>query len=287
MTASTYAVTGATGKLGRLAVAALLYRGVPAADVAALVRTPAKAAELAERGVTVREGDYDRPDTLAAALDGVERLLLVSGDAVGQRVRQHSAVVDAAKAAGVQRIVYTSILRADSSTLPLAPEHKATEALLRRSGIAYILLRNSWYLENYTDQVGQYLARGEIVGAAGNGRVAAAPRSDYAAAAAAALVADDHDGATYELGGPPFTFPELAAALSEVTGRTIRYRDVSLPDFTTALLAAGLDEGTAQFVTALEAGTAAGELDTDPADLERLLGRPATPLRDALRVLLD
>jgi NAD(P)H dehydrogenase (quinone) len=287
MTASTYAVTGATGKLGRLAVAALLDRGVPAADVVALVRTPAKAAELAERGVTVREGDYDRPDTLAPALDGVERLLLVSGDAVGQRVRQHSAVVDAAKAAGVQRIVYTSILRADSSTLPLAPEHKATEDLLRQSGIAYTLLRNSWYLENYTDQVGQYLERGEIVGAAGNGRVAAAPRSDYAAAAAAALVANGHDDATYELGGPPFTFPELAEALSEVTGRTIRYRDVSLPDFTAALLAAGLDEGTAQFVTALEAGTAAGELDTDAADLERLLGRPATPLRDALRVLLD
>ena len=283
---TTYAVTGATGPFGRLAVAALLDRGVPAADVVAVVRTPAKAAELEEQGVAVREGDYDRPDTLHVALDGVERLLLVSGNAVGQRVRQHSAVVDAAKAVGVQRIAYTSILRADSSTLPLAPEHKATEDVLRQSGTAYTLLRNSWYLENYTDQVGQYVERGEIVGAAGDARVAAAPRSDYAAAAAAALVEDGHDRATYELGGPGFTFPELAAALSDVTGRTIRYRDVPLSDFTAGLIAAGLDEGTAQFVTALEAGTAAGELDTEPTDLERLLGRPATPLRDGLRALV-
>jgi NAD(P)H dehydrogenase (quinone) len=283
---TTYAVTGATGPFGRLAVAALLDRGVPAADVVAVVRTPAKAAELEEQGVAVREGDYDRPDTLPAALDGVERLLLVSGNAVGQRVRQHSAVVDAAKAAGVQRIAYTSILRADSSTLPLAPEHKATEDVLRQSGTAYTLLRNSWYLENYTDQVGQYVERGEIVGAAGDARVAAAPRSDYAAAAAAALVEDGHDRATYELGGPGFTFPELAAALSDVTGRTIRYRDVPLSDFTAGLIAAGLDDGTAQFVTALEAGTAAGELDTDPTDLERLLGRPATTLSDGLRALV-
>ena len=283
---TTYAVTGATGPFGRLAVAALLDRGVPAADVVAVVRTPAKADHLAEQGVTVREGDYDRPDTLPAAFDGVERLLLVSGNAVGQRVRQHSSVVDAAKAAGVQCIAYTSILRADSSTLPLAPEHKATEDVLRQSGTAYTLLRNSWYLENYTDQVGQYVERGEIVGAAGDARVAAAPRSDYAAAAAAALVEDGHDRATYELGGPGFTFPELAAALSDVTGRTIRYRDVPLSDFTAGLIAASLDDGTAQFVTALEAGTAAGELDTDPTDLERLLGRPATTLSDGLRALL-
>jgi NAD(P)H dehydrogenase (quinone) len=286
MPATTYGVTGATGKLGRLVVDALLDRGVPAADVVALVRTPAKADRLSERGVSVREADYDRPETLGAAVEGVDRLLLVSGDAVGQRVRQHGAVLDAARATGVQQIAYTSILHADTSTLPLAPEHLATEQLLRESGVAYTLLRNSWYLENYTDQAAQYLEQGEIRGAADGARVAAAPRTDYAAAAAAALVGDGHDGRTYELGGPGFTFPELAEALSEVTGRTVRYRDLSLEEFRSGLLAAGLDEGTAGFVTALEQGTAAGELDAPTEDLERLLGRPATPLVPALRALL-
>jgi NAD(P)H dehydrogenase (quinone) len=284
---ATYAVTGATGQLGRLVVTALLDRDVPATDVVAVVRDPASAGVLAERGVTVREGDYDRPETLAAALAGVDRLLLVSGNAVGQRVRQHGAVVEAARSAGVQRIAYTSILRADTSTLPLAPEHKATEELVRQSGIAFTLLRNSWYVENYTDQLGQYLERGEIVGAAGEARVAAAPRVDYAAAAAAAITEDGHEGATYELGGPAFTFPELAAVLSQVTGRPVRYRDVGLPELRAGLLAAGLDEDTATFVTALEEGVAAGELDASAADLERLLGRPATPLGTAVRTLVS
>jgi NAD(P)H dehydrogenase (quinone) len=282
----TYAVTGATGKLGRLVVTALLDRDVPADDLVAVVRDPARAGALAEQGVSVRAGDYNRPGTLDAALAGVDRLLLISGDAVGQRVRQHGAVLDAARSAGVQRIAYTSILRADTTTLPLAPEHKATEELVRESGIAHTLLRNSWYVENYTDQVGQYLERGEIVGATGEARVAAAPRIDYAAAAAAALVEDGHEGATYELGGPSFAFPELAALVSQVTGRPLRYHDVSLDEFRAGLLAAGLDDGTADFVTALEAGVAAGELDTSTADLERLLGRPATPLGTAVRALL-
>jgi NAD(P)H dehydrogenase (quinone) len=286
MPATTYGVTGATGKLGRLVVDALLDRGVPAADVVALVRTPAKADRLSERGVSVREADYDRPETLGAAVEGVDRLLLVSGDAVGQRVRQHGAVLDAARTTGVQQIAYTSILHADTSTLPLAPEHLATEQLLRESGVAYTLHRNSWYLENYTDQAAQYLEQGEIRGAADGARVAAAPRTDYAAAAAAALVGDGHDGRTYELGGPGFTFPELAEALSEVTGRTVRYRDLSLEEFRSGLLAAGLDEGTAGYVTAREQGTAGGELDAPTEDLERLLGRPATPLVPALRALL-
>jgi NAD(P)H dehydrogenase (quinone) len=260
---------------------------VPAAAVVAVVRDPTRADVLAGQGVSVRKGDYDRPETLGAALAGVDRLLLVSGNAVGQRVRQHGAVVDAARSAGVGRIAYTSILRADTSTLPLAPEHKATEELVRQSGIAWTLLRNSWYVENYTDQLGQYLDRGEIVGATGDARVAAAPRGDYAAAAAAALVEDGHEGATYELGGPAFTFGELAAVLSEVTGRAVRYRDVGLTEFREGLLAAGLDEGTAAFVTALEEGVAAGELDVSTADLERLLGRPATPLGTAVRTLVS
>ena len=173
---TTYAVTGATGHLGRLVVDELLARGVPAADVVAVVRNPGKATDLAARGVDVREGDYDRPETLPGALAGVQRLLLVSGSEVGQRVPQHTAVIEAAKAAGVQRIAYTSVLRADSTSLPIAPEHVATEQVLRESGVPFTVLRNGWYTENYTGQLDRYLATGEIVGATANGRISAATR---------------------------------------------------------------------------------------------------------------
>ncbi|HEV7728416.1 MAG TPA: SDR family oxidoreductase [Modestobacter sp.] len=283
---TTFAVTGATGHLGRLAVTTLLDRGVPAGDVVAVVRDSDKAQSLAAQGVQVRVADYTRPDTLVPALAGVDRLLLVSSNAVGQREAHHRNAIEAAKAAGVQRIVYTSLLHADTSTTPLGVEHRATEQMLRESGLASVVLRNGWYVENYTDQLPQYLAAGAIIGAAGDARVAAAPRSDYAAAAAAALLDDTAESAVYELGGPAFSLPDLAAALSEVGGHELPYRDVSLEDFRAGLLAAGLDAGTADFVTALENGTARGELDVDTTDLEHLLGRPATDLRTALKNLL-
>ena len=281
---TSYAVTGATGHLGRLAVLALLERGVPAEDVIAVVRDASKAQPLAERGVQVRVADYDDAAGLRAALAGVDRLLLVSGNEVGQRERQHRNVVEAAKAAGVSRIAYTSIARADENSMPLGVEHLATEALLQESGIATLLLRNSWYLENYTDQLSQHLAVGAVIGATGDARIAAAPRADYAEAAAAALVGDFAPG-VYELGGPGFTMAEFAAALSSAVGRELPYRDVSLEEFEAGLLAAGLDAGTAAFVTALERGAAAGELDVPVADLERLLGRPATDLGPAVKQL--
>ncbi|WP_454856413.1 NAD(P)H-binding protein [Promicromonospora soli] len=187
---TTYAVTGASGPFGHIVVEELLSRGVPASDVVAIVRTPSKVADLAERGVQVREGDYSRPETLPAALAGVQHLLLVSGSEIGQRVAQHTAVIDAAKAAGVERIAYTSILKAGNTSNPLAGEHEATEAALRASGVPATLLRNGWYFENYTSQLGQYLERGEILGATAGEKVSAAARADYAAAAAAALLAD-------------------------------------------------------------------------------------------------
>lgn len=294
---TTYAVTGATGHLGRLVVEELLSRGVPAADVVAIARTPEKAADLAERGVQVREGDYDRPETLPAALDGVQRLLLVSGSEPGARVAQHTAVIDAAKAAGVGRIAYTSILNADDTTNPLAGEHQATEQVLRASGVPVTLLRNGWYTENYTDRLAEFAERGEIVGATGDGKVSAAPRADYAGAAAAALLADDAaadsaDGTTgaaaapvvvHELGGPAFTFTELASTISDVTGAPVAYRDLSVEAFAAELQQVGLDAGTAGFVAGIDASIAAGDLQTDSEDLVQLLGRPATPLADAVR----
>ena len=287
-----YAVTGATGRLGRLVVEELLSRGVPAPDLVAVVRTPSKAADLAERGVQVREGDYSRPETLPAALAGVQRLLLISGSEPGGRVAQHTAVIDAARNAGVERIAYTSILGAGRTTNPLAGEHEATEAVLRASGIPTILLRNGWYTENYTEQLEQYLQRGEVVGATADGKVSAAPRADFAAAAAAALLADDGDGddtgdrtadVVYELGGPAFTLGELATAVSDATGTRVAHRDLSVTAFEAELQQAGLDAGTAAFVAGIDASIAAGDLETDSTDLARLLGRPATPLIDVLR----
>ncbi|MBB2900458.1 NAD(P)H dehydrogenase (quinone) [Kineococcus radiotolerans] len=277
---TTYAVTAASGQLGRLAVEALLARGER--DVVAVVRTPAKVADLAERGVQVRAGDYDDRAALTAALRGVDRVLLVSGDTPGARLAQHANVVEAAKAAGVSRIAYTGLLRADVSGSPLAPDHVATEELLAASGLEVTVLRNSWYLENQTAQLDRYLAAGEVVGSAHDGRISAASRADYAEAAVAALTAEAPEP-VYELAGGSFDLAELAATVTEVTGTPVTYRDLGTEEHVAVLREAGLDEGTARFVAALDASTAAGDLLTDRDDLARLLGRPATTLAEAVR----
>lgn len=278
-----YAVTGASGQLGHLIVEGLLTAGVPAGDIVAVVRTPAKVADLAARGVQVREGDYDRADSLATAFAGVDVLMFVSGSEAGSRLPQHEAVIAAAKQAGVRRIVYTSILRADTSGLPLAAEHKATEELLKASGIPYTILRNSWYTENYTAQIPGFVERGEIVGAAGDGRVSAATRADYAAAAVAVLTTPGHENKVYELGGPSFTLAELAQAVSDGTGTDVAYRNLTVPELVAHLEAAGLPTGTAGFVAALDEGQGRGDLEVSDAELVQLIGRPATSLADAIQ----
>jgi NAD(P)H dehydrogenase (quinone) len=280
---TTYAVTGATGQLGRIVVEELLSRGVSASDVVAIVRTPSKATDLTERGVQVREGDYARPETLPTALAGVDRLLLVSANEPGTRVALHTAVIDAAKAAGVGRIAYTGILKAGNTSNPLAGEHEGTEEVLRASGIPISILRNGWYIENYTQQLGQYLERGEIAGATANGKISGAARADFAGAAAAALVTDEGDEVVHELGGPAFSLDEFAAAISDVTGTKVAHRDLSVEDLAAELQQVGLDAGTAGFVAGIDASIAAGDLYTDSEDLVRLLGRPVTPLADVVR----
>jgi NAD(P)H dehydrogenase (quinone) len=277
---TTYAVTGTTGHLGPLVVRELLARGVPVADVVALARTPEKAADL---GVPVRRADYSDTATLPEALAGVDVLLLISGSEVGRRVAQHTAVIEAAKTAGVQHVAYTSIANADHSTNPLQPEHKATEDVLRASGLPFTIFRNNWYLENYTGQVPQYLATGEVLGIDGAARIGAATRADMAAATTAALLDEGTAGATFELSGPPITLAGLAEAVTDVTGTKVAYRDVTPEELTAILRGAGLDEGTAGFVVALDESIARGDLDVRGDDLERLLGRPATTLADALR----
>ncbi|WP_374947314.1 SDR family oxidoreductase [Agreia sp.] len=280
---TTYAVTGASGHFGRHAVSALIKSGIAPSDIIALVRTPSKAADLAEQGVQVRAADYSDPATLSTALDGVDLLLLVSGTEIGKRAEQHANVIDAAKGAGVSRIVYTSAPRADTSELVLAPEHKATEAVLRASGVPFTILRNGWYVENYLGQLDHNRASGEMVGAAGDGLVSGAPRADYAAAAVAAITQPGHENATYELGGAPaFTMTDLASALTVATGTTIEYRDVSPEENQAILEGAGLDAGTAEFVTALDVAAKRGDLYTESRDLQRLLGRDSTPLAEFL-----
>ncbi|WP_404381574.1 SDR family oxidoreductase [Knoellia locipacati] len=276
-------VTGATGQLGRLAIDALLARGVAPRDIAAFVRDKAKASDLAERGVHVRVGSYEEAASLDAALLGIDRVLLVSGSEVGQRVAQHQNVIDAAVRADVELVAYTSIVRADSSPLALAVEHRATEEALAASGLPHVLLRNSWYVENYTAQAAQHVEHGVVLGAAGEGRVSAATRADFAEAAAAVITADGQAGQVYELGGDAaFTLDEYAAALSEQSGTAVAYRDLTVEDYAAALVQAGLPEGYAQVLAASDDGLKHGALLVETGDLSRLLGRPTTPLAQAI-----
>lgn len=218
----TIAVTGATGPFGRHAIEALLARGVPAGQIIAVGRDQGKLGQLRELGVTVRSADYNDPASLRAAFAGADRLLFVSGSEVGQRIAQHQAVVNAAKDAGLGLIAYTSLPKADTSDMMLAEEHRATEQALIASGLPYVFLRNSWYLENYTGQLPLFLRNGAVIGAVGQGRVSAASRADYAEAVAVTLTTEGHIGAVYELGGDEaFTLAGLAAAISGAAGEQV------------------------------------------------------------------
>ncbi|MFV0430498.1 MAG: NmrA family NAD(P)-binding protein, partial [Arachnia sp.] len=268
---TTYAVTGSSGQLGRKIVHALLGRQIAPSDIVALARDTTKVADLAELGVQVRAADYDQPETLAPALEGVDRLVLVSGSEVGKRATQHLAILAAAEAAGVQRIAYTSLLRADTSTIGLAPEHVATEQALTASAIETVVLRNTWYTENYTSQIASYVSSGAVVAAAGQARLTTATRADLAQAAAAAVTAEA-PRPVYELGGSTFSFTELAAAVSQATGTPIDYTPVSLADLTAAMEASGMDHATASFWASVDDSIARGDLYTDSDDLAQLIG---------------
>jgi NAD(P)H dehydrogenase (quinone) len=275
-------VTGATGELGRLVVEGLLER-VPADRVAVAVRSPEKAADLAAKGVQIREADYDRPETLAPALAGADRLLLISGSEVGRRLAQHKAVIDAAVEARVGLLAYTSVLHADTSTLGLAPEHRGTEDLIGASGLPFVLLRNGWYTENYTEAARQAIEQGALIGSAGDGRVASATRADFAAAAVEVLTGEGHEGKVYELSGDiAWSLSELAAAVSGITGRDVAYRNLTPEEHRQALAGAGLPDAVAEMLVDIDRRIAEGALADTPGDLGRLIGRPATPLADTL-----
>ncbi|OOW00395.1 SDR family oxidoreductase [Pseudomonas sp. MF4836] len=280
------AITGATGQLGRLVIDALLQR-VPASEVLALVRDPLKARDLTALGVTVRQADYSQPQTLATALAGVERLLLISSNEIGQRTAQHLAVIDAAKAAGVKLLAYTSVLRADTSALGLAAEHLATEQALSASGLDHVLLRNGWYSENYSAGLPTALEHGVLLGAAGQGRIASAARADYAEAAAVVLTSEGQAGRVYELAGDSaYTLEQLAAQTARQSGKPLVYQNLSQEEYQAALLGIGLPEGFAVLLADSDAAAAKGALFDDGQQLSRLIGRGTTPIADSVAAAL-
>lgn len=282
----TVLVTGATGHLGRHIIEGLLREGVEPGEVVAGGRRLDRIADLAERGVRVVPLDYDEPATIVDAMAGVHRVVLVSGSELGNRVAQHSAVIDAAAAAGVELLAYTSAPNATDTALVVAPEHKATEEHLVASGVPWVMLRSGWYNENYLPSALQAAQTGVVVSSAGDGRVASAARVDFADAAVAVITGDGHAGRIYELtGDTAWDFAEFAALVAELSGRPVEYRAVSPDEHAQILASAGLDEGTVGFVVAMDGNIRDGLLGHVNGELSRLIGRPTTPLRETLAAL--
>ncbi len=277
------AVTGATGHLGTFVVEELKKR-VSNENIVALVRTPGKASALE---VEVRAFDYNQPETMTAALAGVDRLVLISGNEIGQRARQHFNVIEAAGKAGVEWIVYTSLLHADSTTLNLAGEHMTTEEALKASGINYTILRNGWYTENYTGSIGGALAGGAFIGSAGNGKISSAARVDYGEAAAVAITDESHKGKVYELAGDDYyTLADLAAEISNQTGTNIPYRNLTEAEYTKILESFEIPAGFAAAIASWDVSASKDDLFDDSHQLSALIGRPTTPLADSVKAAL-
>lgn len=277
------AITGATGQLGQHVIETLL-KTVPASQIVAIVRNPAKATALSQQCITVRQADYSDEAAFTTALQGIDKLLLISSSEVGQRAPQHRNVINAAKAAHVKFIAYTSLLHADRSPLGLADEHVATEKMLAESGIAYALLRNGWYTENYLASAPAALEHGVFIGAAGEGKIASATRADYAAAAARVISEDGHAGKIYELAGDAgWTLSQLAAELAKQSGKKVVYQNLSEADFAAALKSVGLPAGLADMLADSDVGASKGGLFDDSHTLSKLIGRPTTSLADSVK----
>lgn len=279
------AITGATGQLGQLVIQALLKR-VSADQIVALVRDQKKATALAEQGVELRHFDYDAPESLAPALQGIDKLLLISANEVGRRTPQHKAVIEAAQLAQVPYIAYTSLLRADTSPLGLAQEHRETEALIQASGLRYTLLRNNWYNENYLAGVEHNVASGKLFSATKNGPISSASRADYAEAAAEVLTTQGHEQKTYELAGSQsFTKTDLATYIAHAASKPVQYLEIDAESFAQGLTQAGLPEPVVNLITEADVETAHGAMFSDRTDLEQLIGRKTTTIQSQVEAL--
>lgn len=280
------AVTAATGHLGQLVVEELLKRKINPKDIVAVVRNKSKASALAAQGIVVREADYNDAPALEKALQGVDKVLLISGMDLGKRAEQHQNVIHAAKKNKVGFIAYTSILRAESSKMFLATEHLATEKAIRASGLAFSFLRNGWYIENYFGNLNATLENG-IAGSGKNGRISGATRADFAAAAAEVLTHTPAGNSIFELGGQAFTLSELAQEMAEVSQRKVAYHDMPAQDYEKLLLSFGLPAPVANMLADSDLGIERGDLFTDSHDLEKLLGRKPTTLKAAVKKALS
>lgn len=281
------AITGATGQLGQFVIDALLKEINPS-SIVALVRHESKAAYLKEKGIEVRHFDYDQPETLVPALQGIDKVLLISANEIGRRTPQHKAVIEAAQKAGVKYIAYTSLLHADTSPLGLAEEHRETEALIKQSGLTYTFLRNNWYSENYLASIAHTAETGTLYGSASNGKISSASRQDYAEAAAKVLITEGHENKTYELAGSnSFTLTDLASYIATASGKAVKYQNISAADYTKALNDAGLPAGLVEVIVDADIQAEKGAMYSDSKDLEQLIGRQSTPIELAIQQLLN
>lgn len=281
------AITGASGHLGRLVIRELLQK-VPAEQLVALVRDPSKVKDMTNKGVQVRRADYSRPETLTTALSGIDKLLLISSSEVGQRVLQHRNVIDAANQAGVKLLAYTSILDADRSPLALAAEHRETEAAIKESGVPAVILRNSWYSENYLAAIPVALEHGIVLGSAGDGRIASAPRADYAAAAATVLLAENQAGKLYELAGDSaYTLGELATMIGQQSDKAVTYINLPQEEYKNALVDAGFPEPFAALLADSDVGASKGGLFDESRQMSQLIGRPTVPMMELVKTALS
>lgn len=282
----TIVITGATGKLGRHVLQVLLERNVPAGEIVAAGRSIEKLEDFAAQGVRVTAMDYDDESSVTAALAGATKVLLISSSEVGKdRPGQHRTVIEAAKAEGVELLAYTSNANADINATILGQDHKATEAILADAGVPYVLLRNGYYFENWTDQIQGTLAQGVLVGSGGNGRVNAATRRDLAEAAVAVLLGEHQAGKVYELGGDTaFTLAEFAEEITAVTGTPVVYKDLPAAEYIALLTSVGVPEGFAQILADSDQGLARGDLLVEGNDLSTLIGRLTTTAADAIRM---
>ncbi|MEK4146602.1 SDR family oxidoreductase [Robertmurraya sp. FSL W8-0741] len=280
-------VTGATGKLGSKIVETLLQT-VPVEQLAVSVREPKKAEGLLQRGVEVRQGDFDYPETLDSAFAGIERLLLISADGDNDtRIRQHFNAVAAAERAGVRFIAYTSIANAQESTNSMAPVHKATEEAILKTGIPYSFLRNNWYLENEIPSIQGVVAGAPWVTSAGEGKVGWALQQDYAEAAAKVLAGEGHEKTTYELSGPLLSQQELVTAIGEVLGKEVTMQKVDDATYGEIMKSAGLPDFLIPMLVNIQKDIREGSLAIESEDFAKVLGRSTTPIKEALTQIVN